>query len=135
MQREKFEAVQRMQDYIEANIDNPITLCDLADAAGYSECHASRVFKELSGIAPLEYLRARRLSRAAEKLRDFPAKILDISLEANFASHEGFLRAFRKRFGYTPAYYRKNRPPVPLFLPRSAMALFPPLYTKEHGKK
>jgi len=120
VQREKYESVQRMQDYIETNLDTQISLSDLADAAGYSECHASRVFKELVGIAPLEYLRARRLSRAAEKLRDSTGKILEISLEANFDSHEGFIRAFKRRFGFSPGYYRRNTPPIPLFFPRSA---------------
>lgn len=124
MQKEKFEAVQRMQDFIEANLHHQITLLELSDAAGYSECHASRVFKEVVGIAPLEYLRARRLSRAAERLRDTPQKILDISLEVSFESHEGFLRAFKRRFGFSPGYYRKNTPPIPLFLPRSAMAYY-----------
>lgn len=124
MQKEIFEAVQRMQDYIEQNLDKPVGLCDLADAAGYSECHASRIFKEVVGIAPLEYLRARRLSRAAEKLRNTSWKILDISLEASFESHEGFLRAFKRRFGFAPGFYRRNTPPIPLFLPRSAMAYY-----------
>ncbi|MFZ5952882.1 MAG: helix-turn-helix transcriptional regulator [Candidatus Rifleibacteriota bacterium] len=121
MPKEKFEAVQRMQDYIEANLSNRVNLQDLSDAAGYSECHASRIFKEVVGIAPLEYLRARRLSRAAERLRDTPRKILDISLEVSFESHEGFLRAFKRRFGCSPSFYRRNTPPIPLFLPRSAM--------------
>lgn len=124
MQKEIFEAVQRMQDFIEANLENQISLGDLAEAAGYSECHASRVFKEVVGIAPLEYFRARRLSRAAEKLRNTKGKILDISLEASFESHEGFLRAFKRRFGFSPGYYRRNTPPIPLFLPRSAMAYY-----------
>jgi AraC-like DNA-binding protein len=124
MQKEKFEAVQRMQDFIESNLNKPITLLDLSEAAGYSESHASRVFKEIVGIAPLEYLRSRRLSRAAESLRDTPRKILDISLEVSFETHEGFLRAFKRRFGFSPGYYRRNTPPIPLFLPRSAMSYY-----------
>lgn len=124
MQKEKFEAVQRMQDFIETHLSQPITLQNLAEAAGYSECHASRVFKEVVGIAPLEYLRARRLSRAAQSLRDTPQKILDISLEVSFETHEGFLRAFKRRFGFSPGFYRRNKPPIPLFLPRSAMSYY-----------
>jgi len=124
MQREKFEAVQRMQDYIEQHLEDRISLKDMAEAAGYAESHASRVFSEIVGIAPLDYLRARRLSKAADKLRGSSAKIIEISLEAGFETHEGFLRAFKKRFGYAPAYYRRHSPPVPLFLPRSAIAYY-----------
>ena len=118
--REQYEAIQQMQDYIEEHLDEPMSLEMLADAAGYSACHASRLFKELVGISPLEYLRARKLSRAAERLRDTKGSILEISLDAVFESHEGFTRAFKRKFGMTPEEYRKKTPPIPLFFPRSA---------------
>ena len=88
-----------MQDYIKQHLEDRVSLKDLAEAAGYAESYASRVFSEIVGIAPLDYLRARRLSRAADKLRGSAAKIIEISLEAGFETHEGFLRAFKKRFG------------------------------------
>lgn len=118
--RDKVDAVQRMQDYVEAHLNDPITLSELSDAAGYTYAHASRVFKELVGISPIDYLRARRLSRAAIQLRDLPGRILDVALETAFDSHEGFTRAFTRYFGFTPEYYRRNTPPIPLFMPRSA---------------
>lgn len=118
--RDKVDAVQRMQDYIEKHLEEPIKLSDLSDAAGYTYAYASRIFKELVGIAPIDYLRARRLSRAAMQLRDWPGRILDVALETSFDSHEGFTRAFTRYFGVTPGYYRKNTPPVRLFMPRSA---------------
>lgn len=118
--RDKVDAVQRMQDYVEAHLNDPITLSELSDAAGYTYAHASRVFKELAGISPIDYLRARRLSRAAMQLRDLPGRILDVALETAFDSHEGFTRAFTRYFGFTPEYYRRNTPPIPLFMPRSA---------------
>jgi AraC family transcriptional regulator len=118
--REKVNAVQRMQDYIEAHLDQPVTLTALAQAAGYSPSYASRVFKELNGITPLDYLRARRLSRAAMRLRDTSERVLDIALDTMFDSHEGFTRAFSRQFGLTPEYYRKYAPPLPWFLPRSS---------------
>lgn len=118
--RDKVDAVQRMQDYVEAHLNDPITLSELSDAAGYTYAHASRVFKELVGISPIDYLRARRLSRAAMQLRDLPGRILDVALETAFDSHGGFTRAFTRYFGFTPEYYRRNTPPIPLFMPRSA---------------
>ena len=118
--REQADAVQRMQDYIESHLDEPVTLQQLAKAAGYSPWHATRLFRELVGISPLEYLRARRLSRAALRLRDTGERVLDVALEHAFESHEGFTRAFSGRFGITPERYRKDAPPIPLFMPRSA---------------
>lgn len=118
--REQADAVQRMQDYIESHLDEPVVLQQLAKAAGYSPWHATRLFRELVGISPLKYLRARRLSRAALVLRDTGGRVLDVALEVAFDSHEGFTRAFTGRFGITPEQYRKDTPPLKLFMPRSA---------------
>jgi len=113
------DAVQRMQDCIEDHLAEPITLEQLASAAGYSPWHASRVFRQQVGMAPFEYLRARRLSMAALRLRDHPGRVLDVALDSAFGSHEGFTRAFSRQFGMNPAEYSKRTPPVRLFLPSS----------------
>lgn len=118
--REQAEAVQRMQTYIETHLDEPMTLEQLAKAAGYSPWRATRLFKDLVGIQPSEYLRARRLSRAAMRLRDTSDNVLDVALDSVFQSHEGFTRAFSRQFGMTPEQYRKDAPPIPLFMERSA---------------
>ena len=114
---EKIQAVQRMQDYIEQHITEPITLRMLAQAAGYSPWHSARIFKELFGKAPFEYIRSLRLSRAATRLRNGDVKVIDIALDFVFESHEGFTRAFSKQFGISPHAYSNNKPPIQLFLP------------------
>lgn len=50
-------------------------------------------------------------------MRDEDVKIIDVTLDFVFDSHEGFTRAFSKQFGMTPQYYRKNSPPLKLFFP------------------
>lgn len=115
---EKINAVQRMQDYIDEHITDPISLHMLAKAAGYSPWHSARIFKELTGKTPFAYIRELRLSRAAIKLRDDNVKIIDVALDFVFDSHEGFTRAFSKQFGMTPQNYCKNKPPLKLFMPR-----------------
>jgi AraC family transcriptional regulator len=116
---EKVNAVQRMQDYIERHITEPITLYMLAQTAGYSPWHAARIFKELIGKTPFEYIRELRLSRAAVKLRDEDTRVIDVALDFVFDSHEGFTRAFSKQFGMSPRHYSKNTPPLKLFMPNS----------------
>lgn len=114
---EKINAVQRMQDYIDLHVTEPITLYDLARAAGYSPWHSARIFKELMGKSPFEYVRSLRLSRAAVKIRDEKVKIIDVAFDFVFETHEGFTRAFSKEFGMNPNYYIKNTPPIKLFMP------------------
>lgn len=114
---ETIKAVQIMQEYIENNLRNSITLKQLSSAAGYSPWHAARLFKEVTKKTPFDYIRALRLSKAALILRDKEEKILDVALDFVFDSHEGFTRAFSKEFGMTPRKYAKNTPPIKLFMP------------------
>ncbi len=127
------DGVQRVQDYIEAHIQDPITLSELARAAGYSQWHAARVFKELTGKAPFEYVRALRLTKAALLLRDEQPKIVDVAFDFVFASHEGFTRAFSRQFGVSPVDYRRNPKQIRLFMPDRARDRYLKLQKGEIG--
>ncbi len=116
---EAINAVQRMQDYIQEHINEPITMSDLAKVAGYSQWHSARIFKELAHKSPFDYLRALRLSKAALVLRDEKSRVIDVAFDFVFASHEGFSRAFSKQFGISPKKYSNNPPPIQLFIPYS----------------
>ena len=100
---DKRKAVRRMQEYIEASLLEPITMCELARAAAYSQFYAARIFKEITGQSPFEYLRKRRLSAAANRLDRNPSRIIDVAFDFVFDSHEGFTRAFARQFGVPPS--------------------------------
>jgi len=117
---ERARAVARMQKHIEANLEEEITLASLARAAGYSPWHSARMFREYTGLAPFEYVRRLRLSRAALRLRDEKRRVVDVAMDFVFDSHEGFTRAFRKEFGIPPKSYSASAPPIPLFTPYPA---------------
>ena len=117
---EAAEAVGRMQQFIEDNLTQPITLIQLAQSAGYSPFHSARLFKEYAGKTPFEYIRALRLSRSAMVLRDTHSRIVDVALDFLFNSHEGYTKAFSREFGIAPARYKKEAPPIKLFLPNNA---------------
>ena len=114
---EKVRAVRIMQDYMEDNLKRPITLNQLARAAGYSQWHAGRIFKELTGKTPFEHLRALRLSKAAEFLRAEHPKVVDVAFDFVFDSHEGFTRAFIKQFGESPKKFSRGSGPTQIFMP------------------
>lgn len=115
---EVIEAVNKMQKYIEKNISSKITMSNLAKIAGYSQWHASRIFKEFTGKTPFEYIRALRLSKAALLFRDNQkSKVIDIAFDFVFDSHEGFTKAFIKQFGISPKKYKDNPKPLRLFIP------------------
>jgi len=89
----------------------------LANVAGYSPWYSAKIFKDLLGKTPFEYIRALRLSKAALRLRDDNAKVIDVAFDFVFDSHEGFTRAFSRQFGMTPQDYSKRTPPLKLFIP------------------
>jgi len=109
---DKINAVSKMQKYINAHFANEITLDDLSRAAGYSKYHAMRIFKELTGNTPFESIRALRLTKSAQVLRDSDAKVLDVALDNGFESHDGFTRAFTRQFAITPQKYQRETPAV-----------------------
>ena len=107
---DQIRAVERMQAYVEAHLGDPITLAALARAARYSPWYAARLFKEFTGKTPFEYVRLRRLSAAAERLRDTPCKVVDVAFDFVFDSHEGFTRAFARSFGVPPGRFHRGCP-------------------------
>ena len=126
MDAEQIKAVKRMQGFIEAHLAEPVTLAQLARAACYSPWHAARLFKEYTGRAPFVYLRQHRLSAAATKLCSAPRKVIDVAFDFVFDSHEGFTRAFTRQFGVSPRQFRKDKPPVVLFMPDRMRSYYPP---------
>ena len=112
---EKILAVQSMQDYIEEHSNENISLADLAEAVYFSPWYCARIFKELTGFSPADYIRRLKLSKSALKLRDENVKVIDAAFDAGFSSVDGYQRAFRREFGYNPKEYAKNPVPIPLF--------------------
>jgi AraC family transcriptional regulator len=113
----KHKAAERMQEYIESHLGDRITMAALARVARYSQWHAARVFKEVTGKSPFEYVRLRRLSTAATELQQTSRKVVDVAFDFVFDSHEGFTRAFARQFGVSPHIFRKNGSTVQLFMP------------------
>ena len=110
-------AVQSMQDYILEHLTEEITLTDLAETAHFSPWYAHRLFKELTGIPPAEYIRKLRLSEAAKRLKNGKRRITDIAMTLGFESIDGFTRSFFREFGMTPSKYRFLPAPITLFIP------------------
>ncbi len=129
MMNKKVRAVQKMQDFIETHLEEKITLSMLADAAGLTEPYVSRTFRELVGMAPSDYIRARQLTHSVSSIGGSEKNILEVAMDTHFETHEGYLKAFKRQFGINPYTYRKSKPPIPLFFKRSARDLY--LYSRK----
>lgn len=73
-------AVQRMQDYIEKNKTEQISLSDLARASLFSPWYAYWLFRDYLGLTPTEYIRKYRLTQAAYLLRSGGVRLIMLGL-------------------------------------------------------
>lgn len=118
--KEQILAVQRMQDFIENNKSEEISLSDLARASLFSPWYAYRLFRDYLGLTPTEYIRKYRLTQAAKQLRSGEVKVIDAAYDAGFANVDTFTRAFYREFGLNPSDYMKDPVPLTFFIPYGA---------------
>ena len=97
-----------LQERIDAELDQPLTLTDLAGWVNLSPYHFARLFRATFGCAPYQYIQEQRLTRARDQLRQPASKITAVALACGFNDPSQFSRAFRKRFGITPSAYRAD---------------------------
>lgn len=83
-----------------------VRIAELAAAAGVHPVHLARVFRRHLGCTPGEYLRRRRLERAAVLLRETRRRLSDVALDCGFADQSHLANAFKRHRGVTPAAYR-----------------------------
>ncbi|WP_328277933.1 AraC family transcriptional regulator [Sphingobium sp.] len=102
--------VDRVSEYVDAHLHEPITLDELAGVAGLSRSHFSRAFKATTGQGPYRFVTNRRIDRARAllALRHGPG-IAAIGQAVGFANAGVFRRAFLQSVGMTPQQYRKER--------------------------
>jgi AraC family transcriptional regulator len=93
---------------IRNTLDQPLSLRALARRAGRSPFHLQRVFRLVTGESPKQYALRLRIERAAAALASSDASILGAALANGFASHEVFVRAFRRLLGKPPSRYRRR---------------------------
>lgn len=107
-----WEQIQKTLDYIEENLDGELSPERLAAVACLSPFYYQRLFSRLVKKPVAEYVRLRRMARAAEALRDGDQRILDVALSLGFSSHGHFTRTFKDTFGMTPDEYRGDPRPL-----------------------
>lgn len=101
---DKFNAVMK---YIDANYMYDISLDRLAEVAGYSKYHFSRIFKQYNSMSYLQYINARRTKAAEHLLLDPDLSITDVAMQSGFKSLTTFNRIFKEIKHCTPSDFKK----------------------------
>lgn len=90
-------------DVMEAKMEEPLDIAELAKAAHSSPYHFQRMFFMLTGMTVAEYVRKRRLTLAAQELALSGPKVIDVAMKYCYDSPESFSKAFRKLHGISPS--------------------------------
>jgi AraC family transcriptional regulator len=93
------QQLQRVTEYIDAHLDDDLSLFQLAQVAGISASHLKTLFKRSLGMPVHAYVVRQRVNRAVELLRqgDLPAS--RVALEAGFSHQSHMLRCMRRVLG------------------------------------
>ncbi|MDL4842433.1 AraC family transcriptional regulator [Aquibacillus rhizosphaerae] len=102
------DGIQRFVDNFEKHIEEDIDIDEAIAEIHISKFHFYRLFKEVVGLSVYDYIKKRRLTRAAEHIKQSQDDMLTIAIKYGFSSQEVFTRNFKKMFGITPGRLRKE---------------------------
>lgn len=101
--------LQTAIDYIQANLDNKVSLDDFAQITNISPYYFCRLFKKSTGITPYQYLIKCRIEKSKILLQQEKLSITDIALEVGFSNQSHFTKHFKRLIGTTPKVYRDRQ--------------------------
>lgn len=101
--------LKRVEEFIDANLEEDLSLAELAEVADLSQFHFARAFRKSTGQTPQQYLMQRRIERAKELLAKNDLPIIEISLRTGFKNQSHFTTLFRKFTKFTPKIWREMK--------------------------
>ena len=104
-------------DFIEANLTEDLDIEVIAGKAALSPFYYQRIFGALCGMTVGEYIRARRMTLAAQELMRKDIKVIDVAVKYGYDSPDSFAKAFQKFHGITPSQAREPGAPLRSFAP------------------
>ncbi len=101
--KDLYRRVERARAMLEADLQAPLSVPDMAREAAMSTYHFSRAFRQMAGQSPYQYRLRRRLEAARSALQKGLGSVQDVASEHGFADAASFSKAFRKHFGDAPS--------------------------------
>ena len=111
------EGFQESIDYIEQNLAEELDIVNVAEKAALSPFYYQRIFGALCGMTVGEYIRARRMTLAAQELNRKDEKVIDVAVKYGYDSPDSFTKAFQKFHGITPSQAKESGAPLKSFAP------------------
>ncbi len=110
LQTEYKSRINKTFDYIESNLEKPLTLAELAAVASFSKYHFSRIFQSMVGETVFQFILRLRLEKAASLLSiNYNESISEIAFKCGFSDISIFSRNFKTHFKTSASQYRKEK--------------------------
>jgi AraC family transcriptional regulator len=98
--------LRKVEDYVREHLTEDIPIEALAALVELSSFHFFRVFKQTTGMTPLQFVIRERISRAQQFIRETSRSVIEIGLEVGYTSPSHFAQVFRRVVGVTPTEFR-----------------------------
>ncbi len=98
--------LRKIEDYVHAHLAESISIETLAELAELSPFHFSRVFKQTTGMTPLQFVIRERMLQARQLIRETSRSLIEIALEVGYTSPSHFAQVFRRTVGMAPTQFR-----------------------------
>jgi AraC family transcriptional regulator len=100
--------LRKVEDYVREQLAEEIAIETLADLVELSPFHFSRVFKQATGMSPLQFVTRERITRAQQLIRETSRSLIEVGLEVGYTSPSHFAKVFRRMTGVTPTEFRSS---------------------------
>ena len=98
---------KKVFDFIGENFPESLTVTQMAKVAGVSRSHFSRLFKDVVGRTPMQFLQEYRLEQARKMLKKTQLSLSEIAISCGFSDQSHFSRLFKESYGTSPNQDRK----------------------------
>jgi AraC family transcriptional regulator len=101
--------LRKIQDHVAEHLAEEISIDRLAELVELSSSHFSHVFKETTGMTPLQFVTRERVTRAQQMIRETSRSLIEIGFEIGYTSPSHFAQVFRRVVGVTPTEFRARQ--------------------------
>lgn len=102
------QQMRRVIDFVQAHLDQDLSLEALARQAGFSAYHFARLFRQTTGESPHQFVLRQRIERAQRLLKQGGVPLAHVALESGFANQSHLTQVFKRHIGLTPRAYRQD---------------------------
>lgn len=95
-------------NYLENNLDKPLSLSQIASACNTSEATLTKTFARYAGIGPIHYLNSLKINTAIPLIKS-GISIKEVSDILGFNNQNYFSKVFKKQTGYPPSYFKRGK--------------------------